>query len=196
MHRGRSLPTYRNFTFPRSLRMPTALSSLPVLATAILVLATGRTWRARRAWVESVSLASLIFLVALTLGLLPTVLFTPTLFLSAMPCAWLAFAYAEWRFAPDYGQRGLAWIFYASANSTLPVVLGAAIALPPCTFLNRTAPDPITSAALLGTAMLIVHAFDRALAPRGHRARSSPLPDKDDDGDGGSALRPPDLLLT
>ena len=44
--------------------------------------------------------------------------------------------------------------------------------------------------------MLIVHAFDRALDLRGHRARSSPLPDKDDDGDGGSALRPPDLLLT
>jgi hypothetical protein len=196
MHRGRSLPTYCHLTVSLSLRMPTALSSLPVLATAILVLATGRTWRARRAWVESVSLACLIFLSAFALGFLPAVLFTPTLFLAAMPCTWLAFAYAEWRFAPDCGQRGLAWAFYASANSTLPVVLGAAIALLPCTYLNRTAPDTIASAALLGTAMLLVHAFDRALTPGGYRTRSTPSPEDDGDGDGGSALRSPDLLLT
>ena len=190
MARGRSLP------LPPSSPdfMSTVLFSLPALATAILVLATGRTWRARRAWVEAVALVSLILLAALALARCPAPALNATLPVAAILSAWLAFAYAEWRFAPDLGQRGLAWTFYAAAGSTLPTVLGAILALPPYAFLNRTAPEPVASAALIGAPMLLAHAFHRALAPRGHRAHSTSSPE--DDGDGGSALRPPDLLLT
>jgi hypothetical protein len=176
--------------------MPTTVFSFPVLATAILVLATGRSWRARRAWVEAVGLVCLLLLAALALARFPASAYNATLPLAAILSAWLAFAYAEWRFAPDLGQHGFAWTFYAAAGSTLPVVLGAVLALAPCAYLNRTTPEPVASAALIGAPMLLAHAFHRALAPRGHRARSTPSPEDDGDGDGGSALRPPDLLLT
>jgi hypothetical protein len=175
--------------------MSTALFSLPALATAILVLATGRTWRARRAWVESVGLAVLLLIAALALARFPAPAFNATLPVAAILSAWLAFAYAEWRFAPDLGQRGLAWTFYAAAGSALPVVLGAVLALAPCAYLNRITPEPVASAALLGAAMLLAHAFHRALVPRGHHRRATPASDEGDGG-GGSALHTPDLLLT
>jgi hypothetical protein len=112
-----------------------AISCAPLLATAILLLATARAWRARRLMVELVSLALTLGIVAATLAPLPSVVFRGLLPLAAVFSAWVAGAHAEWRFAPDHGQRGFAWAWTAAAGRTVLLALGATLLVAPAAWL-------------------------------------------------------------
>jgi hypothetical protein len=168
------------------------IATAPLLVTAILLLATSRTWRARRMFVEHVMLAALTFLAAAALSPLPPVVFNATLPLAAVVSAWLAFAHAAWRFAPDFGQRGVAWVFHTAAAPALPAALGAAIAIVPAGWLNRHSLLPLGTAAVFLAAMITASALHRALTPPPRP--SSPPPPPDDRG--GRPLLKPSLVLT
>ena len=108
-----------------------AICGAPLLATAVLLLATARTWRAHRVVVESVAfLVALAFAVA-ALAPLPPVVFRALLPLACIAAAWAACAHAEWRFAPDIGQSGFAWAWPAAAGRATLLALGAAVLISP-----------------------------------------------------------------
>lgn len=114
---------------------PLLISGAPVLATAILLLATGRAWRSHRRFVESVACACLLGSAAAALAPLPDVVFRALLPLAAVGAAWVACAYAAWRFAPDCGQRGFLWTLPAAAGRSAPLALAAGLVTTPFAWL-------------------------------------------------------------
>jgi hypothetical protein len=152
---------------------PLMLGCAPVLATAVLFLATARAWHPRRAVVEAVMLAIGLLLATAWLTPQPAPLVRALLPLAAVVAAWSACAYGAWRFAPDAGQRGWAWIFPASAARALPWSCGAAFAFTPFPW-RCVEPLPLLFVtglvfpAMLGTGGLW-HAFLRYTAAVGAR---------------------------
>jgi hypothetical protein len=108
-----------------------AICGAPLLATAVLLLATARTWRTRRLMVEIVGLVMGFAFAAAVLAPLPPVVFRALLPLACIRAAWAACAHAEWRFAPDCGQSGFAWAWPAAAGRTALLALGAALLVSP-----------------------------------------------------------------
>jgi hypothetical protein len=108
-----------------------AICGAPLLATAVLLLATARAWRARRLFVEVVVLVIGLGFATAALAPLPAEIFRGLLPMAAVGAAWAACAHAEWRFAPDCGQRGFAWAWPAAAGRAALLALGAALLISP-----------------------------------------------------------------
>lgn len=168
-----------------------ALAVTPLLPTAILLLATGSSWRARRAWAESVGLGAGVLLLTLVLGWLPAVVFTALLPTASILMSLLVLAWCEWRFAPDIGQSGFAWALAAAVRPALGSALGAAAGFGPMLLFpgHRFLPPACALAVLAG--LLTAHAFDRAFL-------HSPIipPRFPPDEDGGSRRHEPELTLS
>jgi hypothetical protein len=127
----------------------------PLLATVVLLAATFRTWRSRRGWVEGVGLAASLGLADVFLQRLGPALAFALLPIGALGATGLTLAYAEWRFAPDFGQRGWRWATTGSAQATfcaalgLGIVHGAVAALGPDALPAAVEPGLMLAAALV-----------------------------------------------
>jgi len=177
------------------MKLSTELSfaASPLLPTAILLLATGSSWRARRGWAEAVGLGAGGFLLAITFSWLPPVVFTALLPCTSILAALLVLAWSEWRFAPDRGQTGFAWALQAALRPTLGAALGAAAGYWPVVFLSHSPFLPIFCTLTLVTGLIAAHAIDQAFTSDPADAQR-PLPD--DDGNVGPPVRPPETILT
>jgi hypothetical protein len=107
---------------------PGILMIAPLTATGLLLLATHRTWQARRRWVEGVGTVLAAGALALLVSPLPALPRGSALPLLTLLATWLAHAHAAWRFEPDHGQRGVLWTFTATLRPTFASGLGIALA--------------------------------------------------------------------
>jgi len=108
-----------------------ALGAAPALATGILLLATARTWRSSRLLVETLGCACLFVMTVAALSPLPPVIVRGLLPLVAVTAAWSACAHAEWRWAPDRGQRGYGWAVPAAAGRAVPLAFATCLSVAP-----------------------------------------------------------------
>lgn len=136
----------------------------PLLATAMLLLATAGFWRVRRQWVESIGLGAGMLLLVLPLGALPRGDWLAVLPIASLLMALGVLAASEWRFAPDCGQTGRLWALPAAARPAL----GAGFGLIPSYALLPffTAADGLPSllfALLLFTGLIAGLRLDHAL---------------------------------
>lgn len=164
----------------------------PLLATAILLLATARAWIARRTFVEGVTLSALILLARLGLEPLPVIVRHALVPLATAASAWLALAQAEWRFAPDCGQRGWAWIFYATARPAFAAALGTAAFLLLASLAGPGGDNFFLQIAGLVATAIAARIIDQHLTRRPGGFSSAPASDED----GGQPVTPSHLIPT
>ena len=166
----------------------------PLLATAVLLLATGSSWRARRRWVELVGLGAGISLLAFLLSWLPRVIFIAALPSASILTALLVFAGCEWRFAPDYGQTGFTWAIHAAVRPTLVAALGVAAGFWPMLLLRQSPAFSLVCTLTVIIGLIAARTFDQAFTSA---ILSNPAQDSsDDDGDGGQPRLQPEQILS
>lgn len=144
----------------------------PLLTTALLLLATGSTWRARRLWFESIGLGTGLILLALALGWLPRLVAAGILPSASICVAWLVLALSEWRFAPDRGQTGFAWALQATLRPTLGTGFGAAAGFAPLLICADSSHLPVIQPPVLFIGLIAARRFDLAVQ---RRAGSAPF---------------------
>lgn len=173
---------------------PLATVLPPALATALLLLATASSWRARRTWVESVGLAAGVTLLALTFTGLPRGVAASTLPSACLLLTWALFAASEWRFAPDLGQTGFAWTFRAALRPTLCTGIGAAPGFVSLALFRDSPWLPVIQPLTLVAGLLVAHRLDQVF----HQLTcSSPArrASDDDEGDGPPLQLPENTLV-
>lgn len=149
----------------------------PLLASAVLLLATGRSWSLRRADVERVGLSLLPALVCLLLVRLPApfaLALIPPLTLAAILGVLAAGA---WRFAPDEGQTGRLWILRHALPACVGPALGLACVLLPALKLLAAGASVLGGIGLIAAGPAVSHLCQRLF--RRHpasmlRARQAP----------------------
>lgn len=137
-----------------------AIAAAPAGATALLLLATHRAWLCRRAWVESIVFLVGFAFIAWHLCALPAVVLRATATFAALGAFWFGAAWAAWRFAPDCGQAGFAWVWSATVRPAVHAGFGLAIAH---AVLARTPIAPPFHLCLLAAAALISRHAARSL---------------------------------
>lgn len=151
----------------------------PLLASAVLLLATGRSWVLRRPDVERVGLALLPALVCLLLVRLPTpfaLALIPPLTLGAILGVLAAGA---WRFAPDEGQTGRLWILRHALPACVGPAIGLACVLLPALKLLAADSSVLGGVGLIATGPVAGHLCQRLLSrppASNRRARQTPRP--------------------
>lgn len=93
-------------------------------ASAVLVLATARSWRARWNWAESLLLATHLMVVALLMSRLPAAWLAGLTPLLMIATVLVVIGFSHWRFAPDWGQQGLQWAVIPAVEAALWAGLG------------------------------------------------------------------------
>ncbi|WP_157772146.1 hypothetical protein [Lacunisphaera limnophila] len=162
---------------------PLSAALPPLLATAVLLLATASSWRARRVWVESVGLAAGVAGLALALAGLPRPVSASLLPSASLLLIWVVFAASEWRFAPDLGQTGFSWTFQAALRPTLGTGIGATPGFLALLFWHDNPWLPLLQPLALVSGLLAAHRLDLAF----HQLTcSTPVrrPSDDDESDG------------
>jgi hypothetical protein len=145
-----------------------------LMVTAILMLATGRSWRPRRTLTDLLMLGSSVCAVGALMSRAPfawQIGFSPV----AMTVAILiSLAADEWRFAPDWGQQGVHWALIAGVTGTLWSGLGMGVAM---VIIGAAARNEVTFApAVYAAGALVGWAFGRSLQRRSpFRSRSNTL---------------------
>lgn len=138
----------------------------PLLASAVLLLATGRAWAPRRTLCERFGLASALLLV----GQLAAFLIARPWDLALLPLASLGsvavvqFASA-WRFEPDSGQRNWAASCAPGMRRMLGPAFGLALALPPSLAWLASGKDSSGPALLVATFVVLGHLFQSGVDP-------------------------------
>lgn len=166
----------------------------PALATALLLLATASSWRARRTWVESVGLAAGVTFLALAFAGLPRGIAASALPSASLLLTWVVFASSEWRFAPDLGQTGFAWIFRAALRPTLGTGIGAAPGFVSLVLFRDSPWLTVIQPLTLLTGLLVAHWLDHVfhqLTSTAPARRAS----EDDEGDGPPLRLPENTLV-
>ena len=135
----------------------------PVLATAVLLLATGSSWRPQRPLAETIGLAAGVLLLTLALAGLPPVVFGAALPTASVLMTWLVLAGSEWQFAPDSGQSGWTWTIAAAARPALGAGCGAMAGFVPLLCLRENPHFPLLNALAVLTGLLGAHTLDRLL---------------------------------
>ena len=169
---------------------PESFFLAPLCSTAVLLLATGRSWRARRLWCDCIGLGAGVFTLGFFLSALPPRLFVVALPAASLGVAFAVFALNAWRFAPDFGQTGVRWLLSLAARPTLGCALGATA--PFACLLAWPQHRALSFACTVATAsgLIVAHLFDHAIC---NHALSFPTPPRADD-DGGNPALTPDII--
>ena len=141
---------------------PLRVCLLPVLATAILLRATGSSWRCERRLLESIGLGTGVLALSLGLGWLPAVIFKAALPAASIVMTWVVLAESQWRFAPDTGQAGWTWAIQAAARPTLGTVIGATLGFGPMLIWPESRLSALACVLTVCAGLLCAHAIDPA----------------------------------
>jgi hypothetical protein len=121
---------------------PTLALWLPPLAASfILLAATRRSWRHHRRFKIALGLSVAFAVLVVTLPALPDPLAAPLAPFFSFAALWFVCVADAWRHAPDFGQRGLLWLFPLAASRTLLGALGLLFAQ--TLWLASAAPDAL-----------------------------------------------------
>lgn len=176
---GDHLPASMNFALGVRL-----LCFAQLLLLAILLLATGRTWRVYRTLFETIGLGAGILILMSGLSWLPTVVGLAALPSASVGVTLLVLAASEWRFAPDVGQSGFSWAVRAAVRPTLGAAFGATAGFVPILFLRGNPLClPLCGLALF-LGVIAAHLFDRTFVSsdrfsldRSNSANQMPAPE-------------------
>ncbi len=141
---------------------PLRVCLLPVLVTAILLLATGSSWRCERRLLEPIGLGTGVLALSVGLGWLPAVIFKAALPVASIIMTWMVLAESQWRFAPDTGQAGWTWAIQAAARPTLGTVIGATLGFGPMLIWPESHLSALACVLTVSAGLLCAHAIDPA----------------------------------